>query len=203
VGILGGVFNPPHVGHLICAQEAIIALELDRILLVPVGEASHREVEQDPGPAARVEMCELAVGGDERFEVSRLEVDRPGPSYTVDTLRELAAGGLGEEMFLLLGGDQAAALGTWHQPEEVLALATVAVLERAGAGRDEVARGLSGLRGAERVIFLDTPRIDVSSSFVRERAGAGLPIRYLVPDAVAGFIRDRGPYGARRTVAAR
>ncbi|HWC31495.1 MAG TPA: nicotinate-nicotinamide nucleotide adenylyltransferase, partial [Actinomycetota bacterium] len=86
IGILGGVFNPPHLGHLVCAQEALIRLELDHVLLVPVGEAPHRPVEADPGAETRLELCRAAVSGDERVGASRVEVDRPGPSYTVDTL---------------------------------------------------------------------------------------------------------------------
>ena len=91
VGILGGAFNPPHLGHLVCAQEALVQLELDRVVFVPVGEAPHRTLEDDPGPEARLEMVELAMAGDERFTASRIEIDREGPSYTADTLEQLRA----------------------------------------------------------------------------------------------------------------
>jgi nicotinate-nucleotide adenylyltransferase len=197
IGILGGVFNPPHVGHLVCGQEALVELDLDRVLLVPVGEAPHRAIDLDPGAETRVALCRAAVAGDERFEVSRLEVDREGPSYTVDTLRELGAGADGgDELVLVLGGDQAAELPRWHDPEGVLALAEVAVTPRAGAGRVEVGTRLDGLRGAERVRFFSMPRIDVSSTLVRRRVAAGLPIRYLVPEAVEALIAERGLYRA-------
>jgi nicotinate-nucleotide adenylyltransferase len=196
VGILGGAFNPPHVGHLVCAQEAVVQLELDKLVLMPVGQAPHRELEQDPGAEARLEMVELAAGDDDRFEVSRAELDRSGPSYTVDTLRELRASSPDDELFLILGGDQAAALPGWHEPEEVLALATVAVVERTNWSRNAIGIKVGRLRGAERIRYLDMPIVQVSSSLVRRRVAEGRPIRYLVPDKVAGYIESHGLYGA-------
>ena len=123
VGILGGAFNPPHIGHLVCAQEALLQLELDRVVFIPVGEAPHRELEIDPGPETRLQMVELAIADDARFEASRIEIERDGPSYTADTLRALRDAEPGDELFLILGGDQAAALPKWHEPEQVLELA--------------------------------------------------------------------------------
>jgi nicotinate-nucleotide adenylyltransferase len=196
VGILGGAFNPPHIGHLVCAQEAVLQLELERLLFVPTGQAPHREIEQDPGPEARLEMCELAVDDDEGFEVSRAEIEREGPSYTVETLRALHEEGPDDELFLLLGGDQASALPKWHEPEEVLRLATVAVVPRTGFHREAIAVNTASLKGAARVRFFDMPRIDVSSSLVRRRVAEGKPIRYLVPDKVAGYIEENGLYAA-------
>jgi nicotinate-nucleotide adenylyltransferase len=196
LGILGGAFNPPHIGHLVCAQEALVQLELDKVLLAPVGQAPHRELEDDPGGEARLEMTELAVAGDERFGVTRTELDREGPSYTVDTLRELREQGPTDELFLILGGDQAAALPTWHEPEEVVGLAAVAVVERVGWSRSRIGVKLAGLPGAERVRFLDMPLLQVSSSAIRHRVIDGRPIRYLVPDRVVGYIEAKGLYGA-------
>jgi nicotinate-nucleotide adenylyltransferase len=196
LGILGGAFNPPHIGHLVCAQEALVQLELDKVLLAPFGQAPHRELEGDPGGEARLEMTELAVAGDERFGVTRTEIDREGPSYTVDTLRELREQGPTDELFLILGGDQAAALPTWHEPEEVVGLAAVAVVERVGWSRSRIGVKLAGLRGAERVRFLDMPLLQVSSSAIRHRVIDGRPIRYLVPDRVVGYIEAKGLYGA-------
>jgi len=194
VGIYGGVFNPPHVGHLICAQEAVEQLELDRLLIVPVGDAPHREIESDPGAGVRLRMCELAFVPDERLEVSRVEIDREGPSYTVDTLRRLSVREPDSHFFLVMGGDQAAALASWREPEEVLRLANVACVEREGARREEIRSGVAELAGAEFVRFLDMPRIDVSSTLIRRRVAEGRPIRHLVPDAVAGFVEERGLY---------
>jgi nicotinate-nucleotide adenylyltransferase len=201
VGILGGTFNPPHIGHLICAQEALVQLGLDTVVWVPAGVPPHREVEDDPGPEARYEMCELAVSADERFSLSRIELDREGPSYMADTLRAIREAAPDDELFLILGGDQAATLRSWREPEEVLSLATIAVVERTGWPRPAVGVRLSGLRGAERLVFFEMPRVDVSSSLVRRRAREGKPIRYLVTDKVADYIGAQSLYGASAPVA--
>jgi nicotinate-nucleotide adenylyltransferase len=196
VGIYGGVFNPPHHGHLIAAQEAHAQLGLDVVVWIPVGDAPHRQIEQDPGAEARFEMVEMATAADERFEVSRIEIDREGPSYTVDTLRELHERGPDDELFLILGGDQAAALPSWHEPAEVMSLATVAVFERATTSFNSIGITLAHFPGGDRLRFLQMPRIDISSTMVRRRATAGKPIRYLVPDKVAHFIGAQSLYGA-------
>ena len=200
VGILGGAFNPPHTGHLVCAQEALVQLELDKVLFVPVGEAPHRELAGDPGAEERLEMVELATADDERFEASRVEIDRQGPSYTADTLRALHDAAPGDELFLILGGDQAATLASWHEPEEVLTLATVAVLERLSWSRQAIGIKLSRLRGGEGIRYLEMPIIQISSSAVRRRAGAARPIRYWVPDKVAAYIEANGLYGASTSI---
>jgi nicotinate-nucleotide adenylyltransferase len=196
VGIYGGVFNPPHHGHLIAAQEAHSQLELDVVVWVPVGDAPHRKVENDPGAEARFEMVDLAIAGDERFRVSRIELEREGPSYTVDTLRELREREPEDELFLILGGDQALALPAWHEPEQVLELATIAVFGRGSSTRSAIQITIGRMAGADRVRFLEMPRIDISSTLVRRRAATGKPIRYLVPDKVANFIGGQSLYGA-------
>jgi nicotinate-nucleotide adenylyltransferase len=203
VGILGGAFNPPHIGHLVCAQEALLRLELETVRFVPVGQAPHREIEDDPGAEARLEMCELAIAGDDRLTVSRLELDREGPSYTADTLAALSESEPDEDLHLILGGDQAATLPTWHEPERVLELATVAVVPRTGWSRERVAVKLGSLRGAGQVRSFDMPRVDVSSSLVRHRAARGEPIRYLVPDRVAEYIDTNRLYAGASTPVAR
>lgn len=197
-GILGGAFNPPHIGHLILAQEAHAQLGLDRVVLIPYGEPSHRELEDDPGPEVRLTMCEYAVGADARLAVSRIEIDRPGPSFTVDTLRELRArpGGDADELVLLIGGDEAAALQAWREPEEIVTLARVAVAERDEYRREEIMERLGPLGADDRVRFFDMPRIEVSSSLVRRRARSGQPIRYFVPDKVANYVGAQSLYGA-------
>jgi nicotinate-nucleotide adenylyltransferase len=188
IGILGGAFNPPHTGHLVCAQEAFVQLELDRVLFVPVGQAPHRALESDPGAEARLEMVEQAIAGDERFASSRIELDRDGPSYTSDTLRQLRKDGPDDELFLILGGDQAATLPRWHEPERVLALATVAVAERVSWNRNAIGIKIGRLKGSERVRYLDMPLMQVSSTVIRRRVAAGHPIRYLVPEGVESYI---------------
>jgi nicotinate-nucleotide adenylyltransferase len=184
---------------MVCAQEALWQLELDRVVFVPFGVPPHRELEGDPGAEARLEMVELAIDGDERFTVSRIEMDREGPSYTSDTLEQLRAESPDDELFLILGGDQAASLGSWHEPEKVLERATVAVFERVSWGRNAIGIKIGRLPGARRVRYLDMPLIQVSSSLIRRRVRENRPIRYLVPDKVVDYISSHDLYGAGRT----
>ena len=193
VGILGGTFNPPHLAHLVCASEAASQLQLERVLLTPVARAPHKQAEHDPGPQERLELCRLAVGGDERLEVCDLEVRRGGPSYTVDTLRELHTQSPEDDLTFIVGGDIALGLPSWHEPEAVLGLAALAVVERAGAGRRDVAERLRAtFPDAAPAVFFDMPRLDISSSQIRRRVAEGRSIRYLVPGPVADRIaRER------------
>ena len=192
VGLLGGTFNPPHIGHLVCASQALAQLGLDRILLVPVHEPPHKGIEVDPGVAHRVELCRLAVAGDERLDVSLADADVPGRSYTVDTLRRLHERSPGDQLTFIVGGDMALSLPTWREPEAILELAEIAVAEREGIRRIDIIDRLAGLP-ADRIRFFDMPRLDVSSSLVRRYVAAGRPIRHLVPDARRALHRRRGP----------
>ena len=194
IGILGGTFNPPHMGHLVMAQEAFEQLGLDRVLLMPVAVPPHKEAREDPGAAERADLCRLAVGDDARFDVSTLEVDRGGASYTVDTLRLFHDLEAEHDLIFIVGGDMAQSLPAWREPEAILALARLAVAEREGVRREDIARRLEPLHAGDRVLFFDMPRIDVSSSAIRRRVAEGRPIRYLVPDAVAAAIAERGLY---------
>ncbi len=194
VGILGGTFNPPHVGHLVCAAEARDQLGLDVVRLVPVHTPPHKEADHDPGAEVRLALCEAAVAGVAGLEVSRLEIDRGGPSYTVDSLRQIHAEEPGIELTFIVGGDQAQGLPTWREPAEVLALATLAVAEREGVRRADVRARLEGLAPEGRVVFFDMPRLDLSSSDVRRRARDGRPVRWLVPDGVRERIEADGLY---------
>lgn len=199
IGILGGTFNPPHLGHLICAQEAYVQLHLDRVILVPAGRPPHKpSLEGEPGPEHRLELCRHAVAGDPRFEVSDIEVRREGPSYTVDTLYALSSLMPDSELFLIVGGDVAAGLPAWHQPERVLSLATLAVAKRRGTTRASIDEALSALRGGDRAEFFRMPRIGISSTEIRQRVQSQEPITYLVPDAVASYIDEHRLYGGRR-----
>lgn len=196
VGILGGTFNPPHIGHLACAEAALAQLGLDRLLLMPVASPPHKAMADDPGIEHRLAMCRLAAAGDERIEVSELEAQRGGSSYTVDTLRSLHDAEPQDELTFVAGGDMAASLPGWRQPEEVLRLARFAVAGREGVGREEVEAAVAALSpGApERVVFFDMPRVDVSSTAVRRGLAEGRPVRDLVPDAVARYIEEHGLY---------
>jgi nicotinate-nucleotide adenylyltransferase len=195
VGILGGTFNPPHLGHLVCAQEAYVALELERVLLIPAGIPPHKANEEEPGVEHRLAMSRLAVRGDEhRFAVSEVEIRRPGPSYTVDTLEQLSATTPDIELFLILGGDIAAGLPRWHRVKRVLELATAVVAERRGTPRSSIEDALEDVRAGERARFFPMPPIGLSSTMIRERARSGQPIKYLVPDAVDTYIQQHSLY---------
>ena len=197
--LLGGAFNPPHLGHLLCAQEAMIALGLDRVLWMPVNTSPHKSNAEDPGVRHRLTMCRLAVAGEPRFTVSAFEARRPGPSYTVDTLESLHAERPGIELTFIVGGDMAASLPSWREPERVVRLTRLAVAERDGVRREAILQRLSAVPGAaERVDFFEMPRVDVSSSLIRHRVASGRPVRYLVPDGVAQYIEREGLYGASR-----
>jgi nicotinate-nucleotide adenylyltransferase len=175
-------------------QEARWQLELDIVVLMPVGEPPHKQVAQDPGREVRFELCKRLAGADESLEVSRLEIEREGPSYTVDTLRALRRGRSDDDLFLILGGDMAATLASWRDPEHVLLMATVAVAEREQARQAQVRSAIAGIEGSERVTFFAMPGIEISSTLVRERVNAGQPYRHLVPGPVADFIQEEGLY---------
>ncbi|MEA2154848.1 MAG: nicotinate-nucleotide adenylyltransferase [Solirubrobacteraceae bacterium] len=186
IGILGGSFNPPHLAHLVCASEAAAQLGLERVLLTPVARPPHKQAAQDPGPQERLELCRLAVRDDERLGVCDLEVRRGGPSYTVDTLRELHAQTPEDDLTFIVGGDIALGLPSWREPEAVLELATLAVAEREDAVHADIAERLrTTFPDAPSPVFFDMPRLDISSSQIRRRVADGRSIRYLVPDPVA------------------
>jgi nicotinate-nucleotide adenylyltransferase len=193
-GVLGSAFNPPHLGHLALAQEALWQLSLDEVILVPTGHAPHKRIAGDPGREARMEMTRLAAADDSRFSVSALEVEREGPSYTYETLGALAEERPDRKLVFVMGADAAIGLESWREPERVVELASLAVARRAGVSDSEVAAVMRSLGCEERATMLEMPQFGVSSSAVRERAMQGKPLRYLVPDAVAAFIEEKGIY---------
>ena len=208
IGVFGGTFDPPHTGHLIVAQDAALALGLDRILFVPAARPPHKRDVDVTAPAVRSEMLHLAIADDARFGMDTLELDRPGASYTVDTLRELAAREPLVRWTLLIGADQYEEFATWREPDEIRRLAQLAVLTRRGthgaaagtpsAGATGLPEGGSAVPAAHRIgngdVALQVTRIDISATEVRRRVAAGLPIRYLVPQAVEEFIFERKLY---------
>jgi len=179
---------------MVCAQEAYWQLGLERVVLMPVGEAGHRTIDRDPGRERRYELCVAAAEGTEWLSVSRAEVDRNGPSFTVDTLEELRAAEPGAEYDFVLGADQALRLAEWREPGRVLELARLAVAEREGASVDEVRATVAAVGGEGRMTTFAMPRVDVSSTEIRERAAAGRPYRFLVPERVAEAIEQGGLY---------
>lgn len=194
VGVLGSAFNPPHLGHLALAQEALWQLGLDEVVLMPTGEAPHKRIVDDPGREQRLAMTRLAAADDARFSVSTLEVDRDGPSYTYETL-ELLAGERGDtDLVFVMGADAALGLESWREPRRVVELARLAIARRAGVSDPDVAAVLRSLGAEDRATVLEMPQFGVSSSAVRERAAAGRPLRYLVPEPVARMIEEKGIY---------
>lgn len=204
-GILGGTFDPPHVGHLVLAQEVFVRLRLDRVWFVPAGAPPHKSGRVISAAEHRRAMVELAIAGDPRFALSTVELDRNGPSYTSDTLMALR-GEWGEQawMAFAFGWDMLLYLPQWHEPERVVsALDCLAAFHRPGtstqAGElDALETRLPGLR--EKLEVLPSPQLEISASSLRERVASGLPIRYLVPDAVDRYIEDHGLYRLERAV---
>jgi nicotinate-nucleotide adenylyltransferase len=195
VGFLGGTFNPPHLGHLVCAQEAHLQLGLERVLWVPARLPPHKALDDDLGIEHRLALCRLAIDGDPRVAVSDIEAHREGPSFTVDTLEELRGQIPDSDLFLLVGADVAAGFAGWRDPHRVLELATVAVAERPGTSRAVVEDVLARLAGADRFCFFDMPEIGISSTMLRDRVRAGESTRYLTPDAVRSYIDQHLLYG--------
>lgn len=199
VGLLGGTFDPVHIGHLAIADEVREALGLERVLFVPAGEPPHKPGRPISPREDRARMVALAIADESRFQMSRIELDRPGPSFAVDTLEALhaearAAGRVADFTFIL-SAEAVADLPSWREPRRLLSLCRLAVVPR--AGRPRLPAGWAGRRfpGLEgRFVFLDGPDLAVSASEIRERVRLGRSIRYLVPDAVIAYIGDHHLY---------
>ena len=205
VGVFGGTFDPIHFAHLAVAQEAAEALGLERVLFVPAGQPPHKPGQAITPAEDRLAMVELAIAGNPRFAVDRQELERAGPSYTVDTLAALHESGVVAgrvpDLVLILSAEAFLELASWHQPRRVLELARIAVAPRDGypaAGPDFLRERFPDQAG--RAVFLDGPRMRLSASELRQRAVSGRSLRYLVPDAVAAYIDDHALYrNPRRT----
>jgi nicotinate-nucleotide adenylyltransferase len=197
LGILGGTFNPPHVGHLAIARESHQELGLDRVLLMPAASIAHKRAGADPGAEHRLHMCRLLVE-DARdasaLSACALEVERGGDTYTVDTLEELHSRHPHARLTLIVGADTARTLPNWREPPRLLALADLAVARRTGVSDQAV---LQSVPPPARVRFLHTPLLEVSSSTVRERLARGEQVDGLVGGAVAGYIAEHRLYRAR------
>jgi nicotinate-nucleotide adenylyltransferase len=188
LGVLGGTFDPPHVGHLIVASDVCAALRLDRLLLIPAAAPPHKRGRVHASAELRLEMVRAATAEDPRFEVDDLELRREGESYSADTLRQLAAREPDAEIFFVIGVDQLREFASWREPEVVARLATLVVVSRAG---DEAA---DEGEMAFPVLPVQVTRIDLSATEIRRRIRDGEPIRYLVPDAVREIIEREGLY---------
>jgi nicotinate-nucleotide adenylyltransferase len=198
LGIFGGTFDPPHVGHLLAASDAIEHLVLDRLIFVPAAVQPLKASRSTALAADRLEMVQLTVGDDPRLETDSVELDREGLSYTVDTLREFARRHPSAERYFLVGADVLSSFAQWRDPKIVLELATLAVLTRRSEGETSTgpARASSEMDAdiARRSTVVPTRRIDVSSTEIRERVRTGRSIHGFVTDAVAGYISSHGLY---------
>ncbi len=210
LGVLGGTFNPPHLGHLALALQAKDELGLEHVLLMPARLSPGKSVEEEPNPARpehRLEMCRLAAAGVEGVGVCALEIERDGPSYTVDTLEALHDAHPHTELTFILGADVARTLPSWHEAFRLPRLAHFAIALRADSGADEVRKALDRSWAADSrsidlqpaggpVGILNMPVCDVSSSQVRERVRRGLPVEELVGPVVASYVAAHGLYRA-------
>jgi len=186
LGVLGGTFDPVHVGHLVAAQEALGSLGLDRVLLVVAGDPWQKSGSVHAPADLRLAMVEAAVDGIPGLEASGIEVARPGATYTADTVAALASSG--REIFVIVGSDVAARLDSWVRSDEVRDHATLVIVQR--AGEPVVRTDLSGWH-VERVTM---PRLDISSTEIRRRVAHGLPVDFVVPSGAVRIIRDGGLY---------
>ncbi|MBP6777341.1 MAG: nicotinate-nucleotide adenylyltransferase [Piscinibacter sp.] len=190
VGLFGGSFDPVHLAHLALARSALQALALDAIYWIPAGLAWQKGAAATPG-ADRAAMVELAIAGEPRFRLERCELERAGPSYTIDTVQQLIAREPGTQWWLVIGQDQFARLATWHRWHELVALVQLAVAARAGDAVCAPAE-VAAARGSLHVVPL--PPLAISATDIRARVAAGQPIASLVPAAVAGYIAEHGLY---------
>jgi len=192
VGILGGTFDPVHVAHLRLAEEAREALALDEILFMPAGDPWRKGARAITAAEHRLAMLRLAVEDNEDFGVSDLELRRPGPTYTAETLAALSAERLDDEFWFIVGADALADLPNWHHPERIVEHALLAVAPREMQEANVAALNIPGIAG--RIVTFPMTRLDISATEVRARVAAGRSIRYLVPPAVERYIVEHGLY---------
>lgn len=192
LGVLGGSFDPPHLGHLVIASEACARFALERVLFVPAATPPHKDPGHRTTAAERLTMTEVAVEHDPRFEVIGIEMERD-LVYTRDTVRAVADRFPDHDLVFIMGSDSLLQLETWHDPEGILAICTLAVAARPGDDSEAVAAA-TGRWGASRARLMEAPLVGISSSAVRARVAAGLPIRYLVPSAVEEYVREHDLY---------
>jgi nicotinate-nucleotide adenylyltransferase len=196
LGIFGGTFDPVHLGHLVLAERCREACELDEVWFVPAPSPPHKDDANITPAKQRAEMLEFAVSGCPHLGVSRIEFEREGPSYTVDTLQQLADEGADRELFLLIGADSLHDFGSWREPERIAELATIVAVNR---GREalpsiEETSSLLGDRIGRRVQHVHIPPVDISASEIRKQVHDGKSIRFVTPRAVEAFIRENELY---------
>ncbi len=196
IGVLGGTFDPIHRGHLVVAEETRARLKLALTLFVPAGQPWLKADTPISAAEHRVAMVRLALAGKPYFKLSLVEIEREGPSYTVDTLVELRAQlGTEDELFFILGRDSLAELPRWHEPSRIIELCHLVVAPRPGYPPPDLKALEASIPGiSQRVMIVDSQEIDISALDIRERVGRGLSIRHLVPEPVNGYIKEHGLY---------
>ncbi len=196
LGVLGGTFDPIHVGHLLMAQTALEHLQLDRVLFLPAGTPPHKRKTQCLAAAVRLELTRAAIKDDPRFLVSTVDVDRPGPHYSADTLALLAAEfGLGpDQLYFIMGSDSLEQFHTWYRPGALAQRCLLAVVERPGSPTDLGTVEARVPEAVGRVRLVGMPPVGISSTILRRMVAEGRSVRYWVPDAAAAIIRERGLY---------
>ncbi|RPI92461.1 MAG: nicotinate-nucleotide adenylyltransferase [Chloroflexi bacterium] len=195
IGLFGGTFDPPHLGHLILASEAKSQLELTRLLWTVTPDPPHKQDQIITPLEHRLAMVKLAIEDDPSFELSSLELDRPGPHYTVDTIKRVAEQNPEAEIVPVIGGDSLQDLPTWHQPKEIVFAAHwVGVMRRPGEETDleELERELPGI--SSKVHYVDAPLLEIASREIRSRVATGKPFRYYLPDPVYEYIEQHHLY---------
>jgi len=194
IGVFGGTFDPIHMGHLVVAEEARVCCALDRVIFVPAKRPPHKPGEPHASACDRLEMVRLAVEDNSHFCVSAMELERPGPSFTVDTLRAIREGHPSSTLFFVMGADSLVHLKTWRDPRGIMQLARFIAVTRPDWDIDLAVldRELPGL--AANTELLTTVRLEISSTDLRERVSEGRPIRYQMPDRVEAYIREQGLY---------
>jgi len=196
IGILGGTFDPVHVGHMAVADEAISRLGLDEVLFIPAGKPYLKADVRILPVEYRLKMVKLAIAGKPCFKLSTIEIERKGPTYTVDTIAELRRRfGAGDELFFIFGWDKLIEMSEWHQPGRLISLCRLVAVPRVGYPLPDLNSLEAAIPGlSQRVIMLDKPEIDISASMIRERVRQGLSISGLVPEAVERYIKEYGLY---------
>jgi nicotinate-nucleotide adenylyltransferase len=196
IGVLGGTFDPVHRGHIMMAEEARKALGLSEVLMVPAGQPMSRTGHCVTSAADRLAMVRLAAAGRPWLKVSVMEIERPGPSYTVDTIAALIKQyGPADEIYFILGWDSLAQLPTWHEPSRLVSLCRLAAVPRPGHPRPDMRaleRAIPGISG--KVVFLQRPRVDISASAIREMVSRSEPVEHIIPEQVAAYIKEHGLY---------
>jgi len=198
VGIMGGTFDPPHIAHLIIAEMARVRLELDQVIFIPASDPWMKSALVVTSADIRVEMVSLAIASNPAFSLSLIEVERPGPTYTVDTVEQLFGEvGYDADLFLLLGWDSMAELPAWKAPYRISKIARIVAFPRPGFIKPDPAEMERTMPGStERILYMDEPYLSISSTCIRQRAIEGKSLRYLVPDAVGRYIVEHNLYKA-------